>query len=59
MANAHQTTRADELAAPLDLLLTSATQPLRQPDDAQRHLGRFAANLAQQPGRGGRPGRRA
>lgn len=43
-------TRPDELAAPLDLLLTSATRPLlhrMMPDSTWSRLG---ANLAKQPG---------
>ena len=44
------TTKPDELAAPLDLLLTSATRPFagRMMPDAS--WARFGANLAKQPG---------
>ncbi|OBH32515.1 poly(3-hydroxyalkanoate) polymerase [Mycobacterium sp. E1715] len=45
-----QTARAEELAAPLDLLLTSATKPFAgrmMPDDTWT---RFAVGLAKQPG---------
>ncbi|WP_156685653.1 PHA/PHB synthase family protein [Mycobacterium sp. Marseille-P9652] len=47
---ATQTTKPDELAVPLDLLLTSATKPFASrmmPDDTWT---RFAASLAKQPG---------
>ncbi len=47
---ASQTTKPDELAAPLDLLLTSATKPFvgrMMPDATWSHFG---ANLAKRPG---------
>ncbi|WP_055399041.1 MULTISPECIES: alpha/beta hydrolase [unclassified Mycobacterium] len=47
---ATQTAKADELAVPLDLLLTSATKPFASrmlPDDTWT---RFAVSLARQPG---------
>ncbi|OBI12343.1 poly(3-hydroxyalkanoate) polymerase [Mycobacterium sp. E2327] len=50
MAMTTQTTKPDELAAPLDLLLTSATKPFvsrMMPDDTWT---RFGVNLAKQPG---------
>ncbi len=43
-------TKADELAAPLDLLLTSATKPFASRMMPNATWARFGANLAQQPG---------
>ena len=42
--------KADELAAPLDLLLTSATRPVVSRMMPNATWARFAANLAQRPG---------
>src|ERR1700724_663127 len=44
------TTRVDELAAPLDLLLTSATKPFASRMIPNATWARFAGNLAQHPG---------
>src|ERR1700759_5478694 len=44
------TTRVDELAAPLDLLLTSATKPFASRMMPNATWARFAGNLAQHPG---------
>jgi len=44
------TTRVDELAAPLDLLLTSATKPVARRMTPNATWARFAGNLAQHPG---------
>ena len=41
---------ADELAAPLDLLLTSATKPFVSRMAPNATWARFGANLAQHPG---------
>src|ERR1700742_437547 len=43
-------TRVDELAAPLDLLLTSATKPFASRMMPNATWARFGANLAQHPG---------
>src|ERR1700739_5014703 len=43
-------TKADELAAPLDLLLTSATKPFVRRMMPNASWARFAGNLAQHPG---------
>ena len=42
--------KVDELAAPLDLLLTSATKPVANRMMPNATWARFGANLAQQPG---------
>ena len=42
--------KADELAAPLDLLLTSATKPFASRMMPNTTWARFGANLAQHPG---------
>ena len=42
--------KADELAAPLDLLLTSATKPFASRMMPNATWARFGANLAQHPG---------
>jgi polyhydroxyalkanoate synthase len=42
--------KADELAAPLDLLLTSATKPFASRMTPNATWARFGANLAQHPG---------
>ncbi len=47
---ASQTAKPDELAAPLDLLLTSATKPFVSRMMPNATWARFGANLAQQPG---------
>ncbi|OBF84457.1 poly(3-hydroxyalkanoate) polymerase [Mycobacterium sp. 852002-51163_SCH5372311] len=47
---ATQNTAPDELAAPLDLLLTSATRPFVRRMMPDATWARVAANLAQQPG---------
>ncbi len=52
-------TKVDELAAPLDLLLTSATKPFASRMMPNATWARFAGNLAAAPRRGGRPGRHA
>ena len=44
------TAKVDELAAPLDLLLTSATKPFASRMMPNATWARFAANLAQHPG---------
>src|ERR1700752_2699082 len=44
------TTQVDELAAPLDLLLTSATKPFVSRMAPNATWARFGANLAQHPG---------
>ena len=44
------TTKVDELAAPLDLLLTSATKPFASRMMPNATWARFAGNLAQHPG---------
>src|ERR1700739_2124485 len=44
------TTGVDELAAPLDLLLTSATKPFASRMMPNATWARFAGNLAQHPG---------
>src|SRR6201984_2892029 len=44
------TTRVDELAAPLDLLLTSATKPFARRMMPNATWARFAGSLAQHPG---------
>ena len=44
------TTKVDELAAPLDLLLTSATKPFASRMMPNTTWARFAGNLAQHPG---------
>ena len=43
------TTRPDELAAPLDLLLTSATKPFGKRMTPDRTWMRFGARLAKHP----------
>ena len=51
MANtANPTAKVDELAAPLDLLLTSATKPFASRMMPNATWARFAGNLAQHPG---------
>ena len=51
MATPQDTTaKADELAAPLDLLLTSATKPFASRMMPNATWARFAGNLAQHPG---------
>ncbi|OBH01116.1 poly(3-hydroxyalkanoate) polymerase [Mycobacterium sp. E2699] len=45
-----QTAKADELAAPLDLLLSSATKPFASRMMPDATWARFGANLAQRPG---------
>ncbi|ORV09369.1 PHA/PHB synthase family protein [Mycobacterium celatum] len=47
---AASTTKPDELAAPLDLLLTSATRPFGRRMMPNTSWARFGANLAKQPG---------
>src|ERR1700730_14488090 len=44
------TPKVDELAAPLDLLLTSATKPFASRMMPDATWARFAGNLAQHPG---------
>ena len=44
------TTKVDELAAPLDLLLTSTTKPFVSRMMPNATWARFAGNLAQHPG---------
>src|SRR6202035_1075042 len=44
------TAKVDELAAPLDLLLTSATKPFASRMMPDSTWARFAGNLAQHPG---------
>ena len=44
------TAKVDELAAPLDLLLTSATKPFASRMMPNATWARFAGNLAQHPG---------
>ena len=44
------TAKVDELAAPLDLLLTSATKPFASRMMPDATWARFAGNLAQHPG---------
>src|SRR5246500_4656652 len=44
------TSKVDELAAPLDLLLTSATKPFASRMMPNATWARFAGNLAQHPG---------
>ena len=48
--SANTVAKADELAAPLDLLLTSATKPFASRMMPNATWARFGANLAQQPG---------